>query len=69
MESYRLKNIILLLLVVTNFFLLATLLSRWADETRLQESAATQLVQLFSSRGVELDAKNIPKETPSTLLT
>lgn len=69
MESYRLKNIILLLLVVTNFFLLATLLSRWADETRLQESAATQLVQLFSSRGVELDAKIIPKETPSTLLT
>lgn len=69
MESYRLKNIILLLLVVTNLFLLATLLSRRTDEARLQESAAAQLVQLFSSRGVELDAKTIPQETPSTLLT
>lgn len=69
MESYRLKNIILLLLVVTNLFLLATLLFRWVDEARLQESAATELVQLFSSRGVELDAKTISQEIPSSLLT
>lgn len=68
MESYRLKNIILLILALTNLFLLATLLSRRADEARLLHASAEQVSQLFARQDIALDPDLIPSGRPSEVL-
>lgn len=68
MESYRLKNIILLILALTNLFLLATLLSRRADEAKLLRASAEQVSQLFAQQDIALDPDLIPGSRPGAVL-
>lgn len=70
MERYRLKNIILLILALTNVFLLSSLLFRHAQKSLSQEQAKAQLTVLFQSEkyGLELLVDRIPDETPSSAL-
>nr|WP_326216226.1 hypothetical protein [uncultured Oscillibacter sp.] len=68
MESSRLKNIIILILLLVNVFLLASLVSRRMSQASAQRQAAQQLTDLFASAGVTLDPDVISKSSvPPTL--
>ncbi|MEG1683197.1 MAG: hypothetical protein RR092_07105, partial [Oscillospiraceae bacterium] len=69
METFRLKNIILVILALVNVFLLASLLSRQSAERSAYQEAVSQLSQLFQGDGIELRTDRIPKETPHGVMT
>ena len=59
MESYRLKNIILIILVLLNVFLLSVLGMRRIDQREREVEAEAQIVQLLASHGIRLEADEI----------
>ena len=65
MERYRLKNIIILILVLVNGFLLVSLLMRSASSRSARAAAEEQLVALLAADGVTLDPDIISYELPS----
>lgn len=68
MESSRLKNIIILILLLVNVFLLASLVSRKISQASADRHAAQQLSELFASAGVTLDSDVISTSSvPPTL--
>ena len=69
MESYRLKNIIILILALLNVCLLGILAIRVSAEHASRREAREQLVSLFAAAGVSLDAGLISDETPPSALT
>ncbi|QUO37522.1 hypothetical protein KFE19_14275 [Dysosmobacter sp. Marseille-Q4140] len=69
MERYRLKNIIILILALLNACLLGILALRANEEHASLRQAREQLVSLFASAGVTLDAGLISDETPPASLT
>ncbi len=68
MNTARLKNIIIIVLLLANAFLLVLLVSRRAEENAAHERAVTQLMQLYASDGVLLDAALLDA-LPATLLS
>ena len=64
MESFRLKNIIILILLLTNLSLAAVVVSRQADHQEGLEQVRQQLVTLFAAENVELDEDLISSQTP-----
>ncbi len=60
MKTSRLKNTVIVILLLVNAFLLVLLLSRERQEHAARERAATQLVELFAASGVELPASLVP---------
>lgn len=62
MQSSRLKTIVILILLLVNGFLLASLLHRKAQEAAAHQLATEQLIALFAADGVTLDADIIPSE-------
>ena len=66
MDRFRLKNCIILILVLMDLFLLSSLLSREGSRHSAQHSAAEQLAHLFASDGIELDPGIISNQTPPT---
>ena len=69
MESSRLKNIIILILALTNLCLLGLLATRLITGSAAQAEARDQMVALFAAEGVSLDADLIPDDTPPAGLT
>ena len=69
MERYRLKNIIILILVLVNAFLLASLSIRKSAEQDAFRRTAEQLVALFEADGMTLDIYAISRDTPPDALT
>lgn len=71
MERYRLKNLILLILALTNVFLLSSLLFRQAQENNVRTESLRQLTALFHSEKYDLDllVEHIPDETPAAVLS
>lgn len=68
MESSRLKNIIILILLLANLFLLVSLSGRKMAQSTAQHQAAQQLTDLFASAGVTLDSDIISTSSaPPTL--
>lgn len=68
MESSRLKNIIIMILLLVNIFLLASLASRKMSHEAADRHAAQQLTELFASAGVTLDPEVLStKSVPPTL--
>ena len=55
METYRLKNIIILILVLLNAFLLVSLGIRGAKEHTARRAQQQELVALFAADGMTLD--------------
>ena len=55
MESFRLKNIIILILALMNLCLLGLLGVRLTTGYSAQAEARQQMVQLFAAEGVSLD--------------
>ena len=64
MQSSRLKNIIILILLLTNLSLAAVVVSRQADHQEGLEQVRQQLVTLFAAENVELDEDLISTQTP-----
>lgn len=64
MESSRLKNIIILILVLTDLFLLGSLTSRRTAELSSRRRGEEQLVELFAADQITLDPDLIPYQTP-----
>ena len=64
MQSSRLKNIIILILLLTNISLAAVVINRQADRQKGLEQVRRQLVTLFAAENVELDEDLISSQTP-----
>lgn len=69
MERYRLKNIIILILVLVNAFLLVSLSMRKSAEQDAFRRTAEQLVALFEGDGMALDVYAISRDTPPDAIT
>ena len=54
MDRYLLKNIIIIILVLVNGFLLGALTLRQTAENRSRRQAEEQLVELFASNSITL---------------
>lgn len=65
MERSRLKNIILLILVLVNAMLLIALASTHVQESSARKRLTSQLVIMFKNNGIVLNAEKIPTELPS----
>ena len=65
MERYRLKNIIILILVLVNVFLLSSLVYRKSEESAALRRTEEELVELFASSGITLEDRAISWETPT----
>lgn len=65
MDRFRLKNIIILILVLVNGFLLGSLAQRRAAERDAFRRTAEQLVALFQEDGMALDSRAISRDTPA----
>ena len=64
MDSFRLKNIIILILALVNLCLLGSLGLRQVSRQRASREAAQQMAALFQKNGVTLDASAIPDTVP-----
>lgn len=64
MDRYRLKNIIILILLLVNLFLLGSLAQRRAMEKATYQNTVEQITTLFSMDGVSLDVESIPRDVP-----
>lgn len=69
MERYRLKNIIILILLLLNVFLSASLLTQKITEHNTQRTAAEQLAALFAADGMQLDPNIVSYDTPPASCT
>ncbi len=69
METSRLKNIVILILALTNLSLLGLLALRLTIGYASRETATQQMVELFAAEGVALDPDLIPSTTPPAGLT
>ena len=69
MDRFHLKNIIILILVLVNGFLLASVAQRRSAEQDASRRTAEQLVALFEEDGMALDARAISSDTPPNGVT
>lgn len=69
MERYRLKNIIILILVLLNVFLLVSLGLRGTEERAARRTQKQELVALFAADGMTLAPDLIPEDTPPAVST
>ena len=69
MERYRLKNIIILILVLVNCFLLGSLTLRKHAESSARQRREDQLVALFASDGMTLDSNVFTTKSPPKALS
>lgn len=64
MDRYRLKNVIIWILLLANGFLLGALIYRGTAARSAHERAAEQLTALFAADGIALDPDAISEKTP-----
>ena len=69
MASYRLKNIIILILALTNLCLLGLLALRVTTGYSSRQEATEQMAALFAAEGVALDPDLVPGTVPPAGLT
>jgi hypothetical protein len=65
MSAPKVKNLIILILVMVNLFLLALVLPSRYKAIQQEKEFNRQLSQLFDDSGIRLDPKSIAKDTPS----
>ena len=65
MEWYRLKNIIILILLLLNGFLLVLVAVRLSESARYERAALEQTVEALANRGIEVDPDGL--SSPGTL--
>lgn len=68
MDRYLLKNIIIIILVLVNGFLLGAITLRQTAEDRSRRQAEEQLVELFAADSITLDPDAISDQVPPAAL-
>ena len=61
MEWSKLKNIILIILLITNLVLLVFVASRWLQESRIQEQTRSEAILFLTNRRVEVEESLVPR--------
>ena len=69
MESYRLKNIVIIILLILNLFLVSLLLNFRLQGTRARQEMMEQLNELFTSNAISLSDDLDLNAGPHTTLT
>lgn len=69
MDRCLLKNIIILILLLVNGFLVGSLVMRYSATIQARHQADEQLVALFAADGMELSPDLISQESPPSLLS
>ena len=64
MDRYRLKNIIIIILLLVNGFLAGSLAIRQTSERVSRRQTEEQLVELLAADGITLEADSIPAGAP-----
>ena len=64
MDRFLLKNIIIIILVLVNLFLAASLLLRQNSALHSQRQTEEQLIELFAADGMTLEKKAFSKKSP-----
>lgn len=64
MDRYRLKNVIILILLLVNGFLLGSMAYRSTAARAAHDRSVEQLVALFAAESIDLDPNIIPNEKP-----
>lgn len=64
MDTFRLKNVVILILALANLCLLGSLGTRQYSRQTAHREAVAGMVSLFQKEGVSLDAAVIPETTP-----
>jgi hypothetical protein len=59
MEWRKVKNIIILVLLLVNGFLLVIVGARWGEVRRYEQSALTQAVQVLEQNGISVDSRGL----------
>lgn len=62
MEGTKIKNIVILILLLLNGFLLVLVGGRWAQDTQSYDAARDSAVQIIRDSGIELDDQAVPRE-------
>ena len=60
MEWHRLKNVIILILLLLNGFLLVLVAGRRSESVRYERAALEQTVEVLAARGIEVDPDGLP---------
>ncbi len=69
METSRLKNIVLLILVFTNLFLLFFAVQRQYQETNLQGRAMEDAIRVLAAKGIAVERSEVPDASALLPLT
>lgn len=69
MEWPKLKNIIILILLLANLFMVSLVLVQKRDSVRYQEQALENAVGVLESSGIRVDSQLLPGEMELTVLT
>ena len=69
MDRYLLKNIIIIILILVNAFLLASLAMRHTQSALLRHRTEEQLVELFAADGMELSEDVLDQSAPPPVLS
>ena len=62
MEGTRIKNIVILILLLLNGFLLFLVGGRWAKDTHSHEAARNSAIEIVRADGIELAQDTVPRE-------
>lgn len=62
MESAKLKNIVLLILIVTNVFLLGLMVFQRLESRQYQQKALADAVELLAQRGIAVSPESLPDQ-------
>jgi len=63
MEGGKIKNIIIVLLLLLNGFLLVLVGGRWAEDSHSHELARNSAIEIIRAGGVRLEEKTVPQDT------
>ena len=69
MEWSKLKNIIILILLTANLFLLVMVVVQERGSAQYQEKTITDMISVLERNGIRLDRANVPEELELTALT
>lgn len=62
MEGTKIKNIIIIILLLLNGFLLVLVGGRWAQDTQSYDAARDSAIQIIRDSGIALEDQSVPRE-------
>lgn len=62
MEGSKIKNIVIIILLLLNGFLLVLVGGRWAQDTQSHDAARSSAIQVIREGGIQLQEADVPRE-------